>query len=244
MTDDGHERLGQIPTLWTLVRRAHEGDDSHSAQGQILERYGGAVRRYLQGALRDADAADELFQEFALRLVHGDLRGAAPDRGRFRDYVKGVLVHLVADHHNRRRRQPTGLASRLVDPPDASTPAGELDRAFTESWRDELLARAWSGLNSLERHTGQPFYSVLRLRADHPELRSPDLACKLSEQLDKPITSAGVRQLLHRAREKFAELVLDDVAQTLSNAPLPVLEEELTELGLLVYCRPALQRRS
>ena len=36
------------------------------------------------------EAAAEVFQEFALQLVHGNLRGANPERGRFRNFVKGT----------------------------------------------------------------------------------------------------------------------------------------------------------
>jgi hypothetical protein len=57
-----------------------------------------------------------------------------------------------------------------------------------------------------------------------------------------PLTPAGLRQLLHRAREKFADLLFDEVVQALE-APTPEqIEEELLDLGLLYYCRPALDR--
>src|SRR5262249_21083698 len=139
------------------------------AQREVLERYGGAVRRYLLGALRDPEAADDLFQEFALRFLHGDLHGADPRRGRFRFFLKGVLSHLVADHQKRQKRQMRGLPDDhpgpAVEPPDTS----DDDRQFFASWREELLAGAWDGLARLERRTGQPFHAVLHFRADHPQ---------------------------------------------------------------------------
>src|ERR1700730_60584 len=100
------QRLSRISTLWSLVCQAHEGpaEAANSARQQLLERYGDAIRRYLRKLLRDADAADEVFQEFALQLVRGDLRGADPQRGRFRQFVKGTLFHLVADYRKRRRQ--------------------------------------------------------------------------------------------------------------------------------------------
>jgi RNA polymerase sigma-70 factor (ECF subfamily) len=241
-----NERLSHIPTLWTLVCRANDGTvhSAGAARGQILQRYGGAVRRYLLGAVRDADAADELFQDFALRFLHGGLRGADPERGRFRDFVKGVLGHLVADHFNRLRRRPVGLPAGVPEPAVEAAPDADLDRAFVENWRDELLARAWAALEAFESQSGQPFFTVLRFRADHPELRSPELAQQLGDLRGKPLTAANVRQLLHRAREKFAGLLLDDVADSLNGPTADDLEEELRELGLLDYCRPALERRA
>src|SRR5436190_8555481 len=87
-------RLSQVQTLWTVVCLAHaEGpaDAVRAAQDQLMKRYSKVVHRYLLGALRDADAADELSQEFALRFVRGDLKRPDRLRGRFRDFLKGVL---------------------------------------------------------------------------------------------------------------------------------------------------------
>src|SRR4051812_24978980 len=100
-----HQRLTHISTLWSLVHRAHEGTGSAltEAQRQLLERYAGAAHRYLLGGLRDADAADEMFQEFSLRLLRGDFKNADPHKGRFRDFIKTALFHLIVDYQRRRR---------------------------------------------------------------------------------------------------------------------------------------------
>ncbi len=238
-----NQRLSQIQTLWTLVRRAHQGSDVGAAQKQLLDRYGGAIRRYLLGALRDPDAADDLFQEFACRLLSGNMRGADPERGRFRSFVKGVLFHMVADHHKRRNRQPVPLAPEHPEPAVAPPSLEDLDRAFLTSWRDELLARAWAALADIETQTGQPFYTVLRFRAEHTDLPSQRMAELLGEKLGRKVTAAGVRQTLHRAREKFADLIIDEVVHSLENPTVEQLEDELIDLGLLAYCRPALERR-
>lgn len=233
---DDKGRLEMISTKWTLLKRAHQGADgagaAAAAQAQLLDRYGGAVRRYLLGSLKDAEAADDLFQDFACRFLHGDFHGANPDKGRFRDYLKGVVSHMVADFCKRRQKQPQGMPENFPEPEAA--PA-QLDQLFQESWRDELLSKAWLALEEMERTTGQPFYTVLRFRADHPELRSPELASGLSEKLQKPITAAGVRQLVHRAREKFADLLRDKVQASLSSDDPDDLEAELRDLGLAVY---------
>src|SRR5262249_22383022 len=134
-----NQRLSLISTLWSLVRRAHQGPAAaaDSARQQLLERYGDAVRRYLRKVVHDPDAAEEVFQEFALQLVHGDLRGADPQRGRFRNFVKGTLFHLIADYRKQQREWPGPLpadgAALAANPQDVET-----DRPFVESWRDEL----------------------------------------------------------------------------------------------------------
>jgi DNA-directed RNA polymerase specialized sigma24 family protein len=241
-----NDRLSHISTLWSVVCRAHQepAESMRSAQQQLIERYGGAIRRYLHGALRDPDAADEVFQDFAVRFVKGSLRGADPNRGRFRDFVKGVLSHLVADYYKRRRVRFQPLDSRCPEPAVDAATAAELDQEFVKSWRDELLLRSWVALNQVEQQTGQPFYTVLRFRAEHPDIASPQMAQQLSAQLGRTLTDVAIRQTLHRARQKYADLLIEEVAHLLESPAADQLEQELIELDLLDYCRPALQRRS
>jgi RNA polymerase sigma factor (sigma-70 family) len=235
---EGDERLSQISTRWTLVHAAHGGteDATGPARRELLEVYGRAIHRYLVGALRDQHAAEELFQEFALRFVRGDFRRADPGQGRFRYFVKAALSNLIIDYRKRQRRWPLPV---IADGP--ASPDGE--RGFEQAWRDELLARAWKALAKDQARTGRPYYAVLRLRADHPDESSRWLADRLGTELGRPMTSAGVRQSLHRARERFAELLLDEVARSLNGFDPVQVEDELIELRLLVYCRSALERR-
>jgi RNA polymerase sigma-70 factor (ECF subfamily) len=234
------ERLSRISTIWTVLQQAHQGtpDAAAAAQQVLIQRYGGAVRRYLLAALHDSHAADDLTQEFGLRLVRGDFHKVHPQRGRFRDYVKTVLFHLVS--HYRKRRQPR-MQSLPPDSPELvnlAAPRHDLDRAFQESWREELMARAWEAL----AETQPNWYAVLRLRATHPDWQSPQLAAQLTRQLGKPFTAEGFRQSLHRARDRFAELLLDEVGRSLERPTIEQVEQELRELNLLSYCQTALAR--
>jgi RNA polymerase sigma-70 factor (ECF subfamily) len=241
---DLKERLSLIPTLWSLVYRAHQGpaEVANTARQQLLERYGGAVHRYLRKVLHDPNAAEEVFQEFALQLLHGNLHGANPQRGRFRNFVKGTLCHLIADYRKEQRKWPGPLPDDSAELP-AGPEDAEAEGSFVESWCDELLARAWAALAAMDAESGQPFYAVLRFRADHPQMRAPQLAEELTARLGRPFTAVGIRQILHRAREKFAALLLDEVIHSLENPTAEQLDEELVELGLLDYCRPVLERR-
>lgn len=234
---DLDDRLSRIATNWAMLAQAHEGsgDEAAAARQRLMERYCGAVYRYLLAAVRDPHAAEDLTQEFALRFVRGLFRHADPARGRFRDYVKSSLFHLVDDYRRRAGRLPRPL------PPDHPEPAAETasdaDLAFTESWRAELLARTWKALEA----EPQPHYIVLRFRVENPDLSSPDMAAQLTERLGRPVSAANVRQLLHRAREKFAELLLAETEHSLGGSGR--LEDELAELDLLKYCRPVLEKR-
>ena len=65
------------------------------------------------------------------------------------------------------------------------------------------------------------------------------LAAQVGAQLGKPLTGEGWRQLLHRARRRFAELLVDEVARSLETAEPEQIAEELIDLGLMSYCRAA-----
>ena len=198
---DPHAHLSQITTLWSMVNEAHglDAEAANAARQRLLRRYGGAVKRYLLGALRDPEAADELTQEFALRFLGGKYRGVDSEHGRFRNFVKGVLAHLIADHYRRQQARPRQLPFDGEDVVASYADPARPDPLFVESWRQELLARAWQALAEFEASTGQPFHTVLRLRVDQPDLRSPQMAEQLANRLGKPVSAAGVRQTLHRA---------------------------------------------
>jgi RNA polymerase sigma-70 factor (ECF subfamily) len=246
--DDDELHLSRIQTAWSMVRRAH-GDHTAltAAQQALLDRYGGAVRRYALAALRDEDAADEVFQEFALRFVRGDFKTADPERGRFRAFIKTSVYRLIVDYQRRKKKRGREgpMHSNLAEPAGEPASAGgdEDDALFQASWRDDLLARCWKKLEEVEQQTGKPYFTALRYRVDHPDLRSPELAAGLTEKLGKPINAGAVRVLLHRAREEFGDLLLAEVTESLTDNSLDAAEEELIDLDLLEYCRPALERR-
>jgi RNA polymerase sigma-70 factor (ECF subfamily) len=241
--DDLNSRLSRISTQWTMVFQAHGGGSAVSAAQQaLLQRYCGAIYRYLLGALRDPDAADELSQDFALRFVRGDFRRADPGKGRFRDFVKTSLYHLIVDHQKRRKKAPKNLSPDAPEPAASGPDLSNLDQEFLTRWREELMGRAWEALAEIEQRTGQRFHTALRFRKEHAELNSAQMAEQLGARLGKTISPANVRQIVHRAREKFAELLVEEVARSLETKDPERLEQELIDLGLHAYCHSALDR--
>jgi RNA polymerase sigma-70 factor (ECF subfamily) len=248
MAEDINHRLSRISTMWTVVFQAHQEGAPEavtSAQRVLMQRYCGAVYRYLLGAVHDPDVADELSQEFALAFIRGDFRRVHPERGRFRDYVKTVLFHLVGSHQKKRQKQPRALGSDVQEPAaPQEAPVHASDEEFLKRWREELLARTWEALEKVQETTGQMYHTVLRLRAKNPEVTSAQMAERLSAELGRSFTATGVRQTLHRARDRFAELLLDEVCRSLETDEVDKLEQELLDLELLSYCQDALKRRA
>jgi RNA polymerase sigma-70 factor (ECF subfamily) len=235
-----NDRLSGISTRWSMLEQAHAGGKEGHADPwrALIQRYHGAAYRYLLAAVRDEEAAADLFQEFALRFLRGDFSGANPKKGRFRDYLKTSLIHLVTDYHRQRKAQPGSLPVDVADP---SAPAGpdSDDADFTRSWREELLNRTWQSL--LEDHPAQ--HATLLFHVQNPTATSADAAAALSGEWGKEATAGAVRVTLHRARHRFAELLLREVAHSMEDPGQGDLERELRELGLFKLCGDALLRR-
>jgi RNA polymerase sigma-70 factor (ECF subfamily) len=236
-------RLSQIATPWADLDQASAGilPALDAARRRLLLRYSTAVYSYLLGAVRNPDIADDLFQEFAVRLMRGAFRGADPRRGRFRDFLKTALSHLVTDHYRRQGRGPRQYYGR-PDPAADRSPLAEAEERFAEEWRAQLIDRTFAALEVFEERTGHPLHTLLRCRVDNPDLPVADLARQLSGRLGQEPSAAWVYKHLHNARQKFAELLVAEVARTLDCPGAENLGQELAELGLLRWCQPALDR--
>ncbi|HEX8523520.1 MAG TPA: sigma-70 family RNA polymerase sigma factor [Tepidisphaeraceae bacterium] len=238
MAQDDPLRLSRIATIWTMVRQANSpGDDAaDEAQRLLMERYCTAVHRYLLGALRDEEAADELFQEFALRFLRGDLKRTDARKGRFRDYVRTVLINLVNDHHRSRKK----LVTLPENAAALSTDSAELeDDQFIASWRAELMNHAWAALEKTQPN----FHGVLLFHVQNPWVESQQMAEELSAKLGKTMTATNIRVTLHRARERFAELLLGEVIRSLGDATEEELMGELRALNMHRVCESAVRKR-
>ena len=218
--------LTQLETSWTTIRSAHmPGPEGQAAMAELIGRYHDAVHRYLRLKLRDTNLADEVFQEFWTKLLTHKLAGADNNKGRFRDYLRTVLQRLIIDHFRGRKIQPLPPGD-LLDP---SEPDADYDRV----WREALLKRALSRLETYEASTPKNRYAtVLNLRRDNPKLPIEEIAQKLEVQTGQKITPESFRKTLQRARAKFFELLILELKETIHPATEVDIEEEIHALGL------------
>jgi RNA polymerase sigma-70 factor (ECF subfamily) len=244
---DPKRRLDEIESAWVLIRQAHDqlGSAAERTRNELLLRYYDAVHRYLLGMMHDATEAEELTQDFAVRFLRGDFGEADPERGRFRDFLKTALRRLVIDHWRQKKKEkdkgPRPLGEDAADSV-AMPEVSDSNPLFLKAWRETLLAKAWDALAQFETETGQSYHTLLRAKAEQPAVRSAQLAQQQSARLGKAVTEAAIRQTLHRARQRFAELLLAEVARSLQATHTEALEQELIELNLLGICRQALRK--
>jgi RNA polymerase sigma factor (sigma-70 family) len=232
-------RLDAITTRWTIMRQAHAGQATSAVDARrvLVLRYAPAIKSYVRAMTRDENEADELAQDAVVRLLQGDFAGADPDRGRFRDLLKTAVRNMVRNHWDKqKRRKPVDFdASLLADDSESDS-----DR-WTEDWRRRVLELAWDALRHDEQENPQSSaYTILRLRTDHPDATSDELAGLLSKQLGRPVRADAFRQQLRRARLRFAECLVDEVADGMANPTAEKVEEELVGLGIWDQVRPIL----
>ena len=229
------ESLAQIATQWSLLRLAHENavDGSTAARQAILLRYSRAVRRFVGLLVKDPAAADDVAQDAMVRMMRGDFAKADADRGRFRDLLRQSLRNMVRNHWSRENRR----AGQEFD--EQQLVAGEAaGDPFDSEWTNIVLETAWRGLEGHQRQTkGSMAHTVLKLRTDHPDDDSEQLAARLSQMQGKAINAAATRQQLRRARLRFAQLIVEETARGLSHPTPAAVEEELISLGLMEYVR-------
>jgi RNA polymerase sigma factor (sigma-70 family) len=232
-------RLEAISTRWSLLCAAHEASETSAgaARNALVLRYLPAVRRYVAAILPGSQDADDVAQDIMMRLLAGDFAGADPQRGRFRDLLKVAIRNMV---RNRWKRENRRRAVAL----DVAEIAAEEDgnqECWTAQWRQSVLDLAWKALEQHERtQPGALAYTLLRLRTKYPDDTSEQLAVRLGQKTGQTVRADAVRQKLRRARVQFADLLISEIANGLSNPTADKIEDELADLGLMSLVRTLL----
>jgi RNA polymerase sigma-70 factor (ECF subfamily) len=237
--------LSDLNTLWTIVDRAKDpGPQAREAQGLLVQRYEQPIRKYLHALLKDPHLVDEVLQEFWGLLVAGRLARARADRGKFRYYVKTILIRLSLSAMKRRRAAPAPLQHDVADESaEAEVLAATGDLDFVRHWRDELIRQAFEQLRLLYESGGPAHYVVLSAQLELGGGTREELARVLSSRLRRRIDERAARKLLSDARRELSDRLLRIVALTLEGPTPTELEEELIELDLFAHCQGALERR-
>ena len=229
-------RIDAIATRWSLIREAHaEGrpENAAAARQMLVLRYSKSIRRYIGGIVKNGEDADELAQDAVVRLMKGDFAGADPNRGRFRDLLKTAVRNMVHSHwakQNRRKTKDVEL--------DLVASSEESDPQWDSAFQLNVLEHAWSALRDFEKKTPtNPAHTILKLRADFPDATSEELAAKLSAKTSVPVRADAGRQMLRRARLRFAEALVNEVTLGLAEPTPARVAEEFASLGLLEYVK-------
>ena len=145
-------------THWSMVAsagRSHSPDASQ-ALATLCENYWFPLYAFVRRAGHSADDAQDLTQEFFVRLLAKNyLAGADPQRGRFRSFLLGAMKHFLAKERRRQGAQKRGghrpvlsldfhsgeNRYSLIEPVDNLTPERLYERRWALTLLDLVLGR-------------------------------------------------------------------------------------------------------
>lgn len=232
MSERGKETiLAGIVTNWSQV----------NDPVRFVARYAPAIRNYLHALIRNPHDADDAAQEFLTRIGERGFDDLTLQQGkRFRDYLIAAVRNAARSHLKQVGRRQQHEEYSFADPIAEET-SSEAEAQWIAEWRKCALDRSMGALLRRERSSeGNLAHSVLKLRMEHPEERDAELAEKLSQKVGRTIKPEAFRKQLSRARRLLAELLVLEVAETLSTVNPEEVEEELIATGLMEFVRPFL----
>jgi RNA polymerase sigma factor (sigma-70 family) len=208
-------------TRWTVVLSAREGEAARrAALEQLMAAYWRPLYLYLRSRGLAPDRAEDSVQGLFAQLLERDFPARAdPQKGRFRTYLKAAADHHLANEIERAHAEKRGGRATVVpletldlERDLAAAPPAAID--FDRAWARDVMARALVRLReeyaSGRRHSGGD--AVLRFFQPEAEVSHAEGAASCG------LTPTQFKASLHRARRRYRELLLEEVAPTVGDA--------------------------
>jgi DNA-directed RNA polymerase specialized sigma24 family protein len=235
------DAAGFAATRWTLVLAAARGNvtpRAAEAMAELCRVYWFPLYAYVRRRGHDVHAAEDLTQEFFLRLLDKNfLADVDRDKGKFRAFLLASLKHFLANEWDRSQSQKRG-GGKAILPLDVAgaenryrlEPSHDLtpERLFERQWALTVLEQVLARLQGEFAAEGkQPAFDALKpfLTAGR---ESGDYAAAAA-QLDT--TEGAVKTAVHRLRRRYRQLLRDEIAQTVASS-----EEVDEEIRYLLAC--------
>jgi RNA polymerase sigma factor (sigma-70 family) len=211
-------------TRWTLVVAAADPQrkEARSALVSLCEGYWYPLYAYVRRRGYQADQAQDLTQEFFIRVLQGGyLDRADPEKGRFRSFILTSLKFFMADEADRGRALKRGGGAVLPlelssgedryqrEPAHDETP----ERIFERRWALSVLDRVVERLrNEFVQHGRPEHFERLKMfllgKSDAPY-------AALAREMN---TSEGALKVaIHRLRKRYRELFRQEIADTVAD---------------------------
>ena len=240
--------LGRVfaTTRWSVVLRAGGAspEQAQAALEQLCRDYWYPLYAFVRRKGHGPEDASDLTQDFFAKLLANDFaQGLSPEGGRFRSFLLTALNRFLTSEWQKARRQKrgggffTGSLDELIAERGEAGYLGEAsnidtpERLFQRAWAETLLSRVLVRLAAECADRTDLRFDVLKrflTAGDEP----PTLAAAATEL---SLTLPAFKSLLHRFRQRYRELLLDEVGQTVGTRS--DVAEELR--GLLQALREA-----
>ena len=223
-------------THWTLVL-ASQGSSPQA--NQALERlcrwYWPPLYAYVRRRGYRPEEAQDLTQEYFARLLQqNDLAQVKPELGRFRNFLLASMKHFLANEWDAAQTQKRGGGQTrlswdeetlerqyLLEAADQATP----ETIFERRWALSVLEQALAQLGEEYARAGkQDLFDGLKafLSGDKRLIPQAEIAAQLG------ISISAVRVGVHRLRQRYGQLLREQIAATVSSSA--EIEEEIRHL--------------
>jgi len=224
-------------THWSLIvlargRPAPEADEALAALCRV---YWYPLYVYIRRQVGSADRAEELTQEFFVRLLQSDfLAHVDQARGRFRAFLLACCNHFLANQRDQERAQKRGGGRTILsldflsaehryqhEPADTLTP----ERLFDRRWALLLLQATLDRLRQEYHEAGKgPLYEHLKgaLVGDPSALAYAEIGAELG------MSEAAVKKAAQRLRQRYREVLRAEILATVDGPER--VEDEIRDL--------------
>jgi RNA polymerase sigma factor (sigma-70 family) len=228
--------------MWSVVLSARDLKNSEGAAAleKLCQTYWPAIYGFLRRDGHSPADAEDLTQGFLASLIaRSSLESVAPERGRFRSFLMASLRHYLADQRDRANAAKRGGGQKGISingenaellyarqPTTVESP----ETIFEREWADTIFRRAQTHLRAECEAAGK-----LGLYEDLGPQRAFDRG-----ESDATIAARhrmspnAVRIAAFRLRQRYQELIREEIAQTVSSTE--ELELEIRHL-IQVYAR-------
>lgn len=227
-----------LTTHWSVVVSAGRADSEEAfrALERLCRTYWYPLFAYVRRRGYAEDPAKDLTQAFFAQVISRKyVADADPERGRFRTFLLTSLDHFLANEWHRGQTQRRGggvefislnyvreQESHMPDPGHDLTP----ERIFEKRWAEAVLARVLTALRHEFDGANVKRFDVLKrfLTEDKGAQSYAEAARALS------LTESAVKSAIHRLRQRWRELMRQEIAQTLNTANARAVDDEIRYL--------------
>jgi RNA polymerase sigma factor (sigma-70 family) len=236
MADTQNRAVAFTTTHWSVVLDAQGPTPAaQAALEKLCRTYWGPIYGFVRREGIEPEEAKDLTQGFfALLLERRDLDTVRQEKGRLRSYLLTSLKHFLTNERQRAMAIKRGEGQQLIsldqlnereragfEPADTSTP----DQIYERRWALALLDQILTRLGDAYRLAGNVilFERLKELLTDEPGRPTEvQIAAELG------MTENAVKQAFHRLRERYGQLLREEIAHTVT-APGDI-EDELRHL--------------
>jgi RNA polymerase sigma-70 factor (ECF subfamily) len=221
-------------TRWHLVlKAAGKDEEALAALDQLCSIYWYPVYGFVRRKGCSPEDAADLTQEFFAKLLRNNFAaGLTQEGGRFRSFLLTALNRFLVNEweKGRRAKRGSGLAATSLDMLIAergeASYVHELAHAespeciYDRLWADTVLQRVLGRLSAECEGTAKARFDVLK-----PFLAPGDTPPSLAEAAQAlALSLPAFKSLLHRFRQRYRELLLEEIGQTVAS-PAEIADE-------------------